>query len=714
MTSEQIDRARAVRLEDEISRRGIKLRGRNGALDGPCPVCGGTDRFAVNTKKPAFNCRRCGIKGGDAIALTMALDGCGFGEAVETLTGESFMPNGHAKPTQTAKRIVVERFDYHNAQGAVVYQSERVEFRNPDGSYVLKDGKHEKTFLLRRPDPDRPGEWISRRGCMAGVPRVPYRFPELLEALAHGRMVVIVEGERKADLLLKWGIPATCNSEGYGSVKQWADHAKYFKAGDQIIVLPDNDKPGRDHAGAVAANLTERGATVRILDLPGLPEKGDVIDWAAAGGTVEKLHALIERDARPCEPATASNRQDKSEAAERKARRQKAKDEAKAADGFTRGDSGQILKGHPENIRRAVEDLGVGLRLNQFSAQTDVAGLCGHGPELNDAGAVRLRLLIHETYGFLPTQELFEQVLVDMAHANRFHPVRDYLDGLKWDGRGRLGIWLPYYLGAEKSEYVESVGRAFFIALVARILNPGCKQDDMLILEGPQGALKSMACEAIAGNWFSDNLPDVRDSKDLSQHLQGKWLIEIGELSALGRAETTTLKAFITRRTERYRPSYGRREVIQPRQCVFVGTTNAECYLKDATGGRRFWPVKVNSIDLDALRADRDQLFAEAVHLFKAGANWWPDRDFEAKYIKPEQDARYVADPWQEKIAAYVENLSRVTIAMIAKDALSIEIPRVSMRDSYRIIDALTSLGWMQKRSHGVGWYIPRSEARLC
>jgi hypothetical protein len=169
-------------------------------------------------------------------------------------------------------------------------------------------------------------------------------------------------------------------------------------------------------------------------------------------------------------------------AAERAARRAKA--EAKAADGFTRGDSGQILKGHPENIRRAVQQLGVCLRLNQFSAQTDIAGLDGHGPELNDAGAVRLRLLIHETYGFLPTQELFEQVLIDMAHANRFHPVRDYLDGLKWDGRGRLGIWLPYYLGSEKSEYVETVGRAFFIALVARILNPGCKQDYMLILEG--------------------------------------------------------------------------------------------------------------------------------------------------------------------------------------------------------------------------------------
>ena len=205
------------------------------------------------------------------------------------------------KPAQTAKRIVVARFDYHNAQGAVVYQVERVEFRNPDGSYVLKDGKHEKKFLLRRPDPDQPGEWISGHGCMAVVPRVPYRLPELLEALAHGRTVAIVEGEAKAELLWKWGIPATCNSEGHGSVKNWADHAKYFKAGDQIVALPDNDQAGRDHVNTVAANLTERGATVRILDLP-VGQKGDVIDWHRGGGTVEQLHDLIEREARAWAP----------------------------------------------------------------------------------------------------------------------------------------------------------------------------------------------------------------------------------------------------------------------------------------------------------------------------------------------------------------------------------------------------------------------------
>lgn len=287
-----------------------------------------------------------------------------------------------------------------------------------------------------------------------------------------------------------------------------------------------------------------------------------------------------------------------------------------------------------------------------------------------------------------------------------FHPVREYLEELKWDRQERLGTWLAYYLGVQQSPYAETVGRDFFIALAARIFKPGCKQDYMLILEGPQGALKSMACEIISGNWFSDNLPDLRDSKDLAQHLQGKWLIEIGELSAMSKAETATLKAFITRKTERYRPSYGRREVIQPRQCVFIGTTNDECYLKDATGGRRFWPVAVSSIDLDALRADRDQLFAEAVHLFKSGAQWWPDKDFEAEHIKPEQEARFETDPWQEAVEAFLDEKEKTTVERVARGALGIETARIGTADARRIRSVLTSLKWKRKRGQGgVRWY---------
>ena len=303
------------------------------------------------------------------------------------------------------------------------------------------------------------------------------------------------------------------------------------------------------------------------------------------------------------------------------------------------------------------------------------------------------------------------------AEQDRYHPVREYLSGLKWDGKPRVDTWLSYYLGVEaepgtpdeeavrKRQYASKIGRLFLIALIARQFQPGCKADYMLILEGPQGAMKSSACRALAGEWFSDNLPDLSrgDAVRLSMHLRGKWLIEIAEMSSFNAAESHTLKEFLTQTEERYTPKYGRNEVQEPRQCLFIGSTNEEAYLRDATGARRFWPVKVGTIDIEGLTADRDQLLAEAVELFRAGEKWWPDREFEQEVITVEQEARYLADPWEGVISDWLnkEVIYRCNTNNVLMGALNVLPANLKVSDQKRVADILRRLKWRKGKSNG-------------
>jgi hypothetical protein len=288
-----------------------------------------------------------------------------------------------------------------------------------------------------------------------------------------------------------------------------------------------------------------------------------------------------------------------------------------------------------------------------------------------------------------------------VAVKSSFHPVRDYLSSLEWDGVPRVGEWLSVYLGAEGTAYTKGIGQMFLIAMIARTFQPGAKADYMMVLEGKQGLMKSSACRALASPWFSDQLPDI-GTKDAAQHLRGKWLIEAAEMHALSKAETTTLKAFVTRQEERYRPPYGRLEVIEPRQCVFIGTTNKAVYLRDETGGRRFWPVKCGTIDIHKLAADRDQLFAEGVHLYRAGATWWPDKDFEAKCIAPEQASRYDHDDWKQPVTQWLAMQADATLIEVATKALNIRKEDFRREHQLRIAAIMEQSGWQRgKESHG-------------
>jgi len=314
------------------------------------------------------------------------------------------------------------------------------------------------------------------------------------------------------------------------------------------------------------------------------------------------------------------------------------------------------------------------------------------------------------------------QAVETVARDREFHPVREYLDGLEWDGMARLDQWLVTYLGATDTVYVRAIGPRWLISAVARIYVPGCQADCALILEGPQGIRKSSALAMLAQPWFTDRLSEL-GSKDAAIETRGVWIIELAELDSMSRADVGTIKAFMSRRQDRFRPPYGKRLVDLARQCVFAGSINPEGgYLKDATGGRRFWPVVCGTIDLDALARDRDQLWAEARDRFRRHEPWWLEtRDLDA--LAAEQQAeRYQGDAWDDPIRVYLHHetdwmengygeqrpfrrartmpLDDVSVAEVLEQALCIERGRWSQADQNRVVRCLVSMGFKQYRAN--------------
>lgn len=217
-----------------------------------------------------------------------------------------------------------------------------------------------------------------------------------------------------------------------------------------------------------------------------------------------------------------------------------------------------------------------------------------------------------------PSKESLFEATDFIAHRERTHPVKEWLESLKWDGKLRINTWIKDLCEGQAEEpYLSEVSRKFLLAMVKRIFEPGCQWDYTLVLEGDQGKYKSSIARALASDkWFLDNLPDLRD-KDSMLNLQGKWLIELGELTNVKRSDFNLVKQYLVRRIDTVRPHYGRIMSDVPRQSVFIGTVNDGQYLKDPTGNRRFWPVKVGHCDVKGLTKVREQLFAEAMHYYR-------------------------------------------------------------------------------------------------
>ena len=316
------------------------------------------------------------------------------------------------------------------------------------------------------------------------------------------------------------------------------------------------------------------------------------------------------------------------------------------------------------------------------------------------------------------SKETAADAAVRVAKENAINPPREYLGRLKWDGRPRLDNWLTYYLGADEqpAEYLALVGSKWLIGAVSRVFEPGCKFDSVLILEGKQGLGKSMVLRSLATfngqDFFLDSVGDIR-SKDTLMTMQGKLIVEIAELASFRKSENEEIKAFITRQIDEYRPPYGRTVVRRPRYFVLAGSTNEldEGYLTDDTGNRRYWPVKCKSIDAASMSRDAEQLWAEAVHRYRAGERTWLATE-EALFSAREQKSRFMEDAWQERIAEIVRGEWTLKIDdVLAK--LELKPRDINNMVKKRVKNSLRQIGWHETRRAGEGRVWRRIEGDL-
>jgi putative DNA primase/helicase len=510
-------------------------------------------------------------------------------------------------------------------------------------------------------------------------------------------------------------------------------------------LLPEAKQPGMAAMVGIGSLLAaDQGCTVFLCPVPApgaVSDGWDIADAIAQGWGPEEVRAFI-RGARVFVPPDDSARTKAAVGASTPSIAGAGTDEAARAwrsglvlnkDGGTRVVRENVvvaLDGLPSAGVPGIPEAADVLAWNEFTS--DVVKLkaspwgtpAGAWDEVDDL--LMGEWLVREHWLPSMPRGTLEEAVRMVAYRHRYHPVRQYLQGLRWDGTKRLPGWLRRAcleddeIDADLQAYLERAGTFYLMGMVQRVLRPGCKFDYMLVLESPeQGKGKSSLFRLLAGDWFADTGLVLGD-KDSYQQLQGRWLYEMGELDSLSRADVRQVKMYIASQSDYFRASFDRRAREFPRQVVFGGTTNDDHYLVDPTGNRRFWPVRVNrgtGVDLAWVAEVRDQLFAEAVARLAAGKRWYPLPDEEARLFAPQQQLRMVENAIEVKVASYlhprgnpsgpqsdgvlIEEIS--VVDLLGKIGIGVEKLTPARFHEKQASTALRRLGWHEGRSSGPG-----------
>lgn len=615
-----------------------------------------------------------------------------------------------------ARGVPVRHWEYRDVAGALLGVVCRFE---------TSDGGKDILPLSFCTHPTKPAQW---RYLAFPEPRPLYGLQRL--AAAPAGAVLVVEGEKCADALheLLDGARPVLSWPGGSKAVALADWTPL--AGRPVVLWPDADRkvdrrtgqvfpphrqPGIAAMEKIAAKLGELGCEVRIVDLAKLGDVADgwdVADAIAEGWTRERVRDFLAQNLRapgslqvpePTSAAPAGGEiapagEDAPEWSLVRKRGELVHCTANIHALLTASEGWQGVIAFDEFAQRTVK-----LRRPPYATSDLLGEWEGHDDSLTAMWLAR-------TEAFTPSSALVAETIEVIAREHAFHPVRIYLEGLVWDGTSRIDDWLTDLLGAAGNDYTRLVARFFLIGMVKRVMEPGCKFDYCLVLEGRQGMFKSSALRVLGGPWFKDTDLDLQN-KDAMTALQGAWLYEIAEMDSLTRAEASKQKSFLSRQVDEFRPVYGRREVRLPRQVVFAGTTNSWEWNKDPTGGRRFWPIEVSDVDLQALAAQRDQLFAEALVEYRKGSPCYPDREQQRELFDPEQLARQQSEGYVDALHDWVyARTSDFSMAEAVRDGLQMDYSKLTRDVQTRVGNALKVLGCtrVERRNGTVRfWYRP-------
>lgn len=622
--------------------------------------------LSINTESGTWYDHEAG-NGGGVLDLIERETGNGGRAAIEWLERQSIIQRANENRPAPRKRFnVVAAYDYFDADGVLQFQVCRLD---------------PKDFRQRRPDGKGGWSW-----SIKGVQPVPYRLPQLLAQ--PDAPVFIVEGEKDADNLAALGIVATCNA---GGANKWrTELTPYFKGRD-VVILPDNDDAGRAHAALVSSKLQGVAASVRVLALPDLPEKGDVSDWLAAGHTADELVAMANDAPAPANDNVPRPR-NSFEALQALERHGVYLSTNARNEPYTNLENAMtVLQGHPRFAGSIWYDTFHQAILTTWDCETPRQWV--------DADRLRVAAVFQRDFGLAKFgDELVEKAAIAVAHDDQRDELRDWLKSLRWDGTPRLDAWMQYAIGAPDDAYHAAMGRNFIMSMAARGMTPGCKVDTMPVFEGAQGAGKSRLLAILGGNYYAE-LTESLDTKDFFVVIQGKWLVEIAELDAFRRSDVTRIKQALSSHQDRCRLPYGKHAVDLPRRVVFAGTTNEHEYLRDHTGARRFWPVTVGSINHGWMVDNRAQLFAEAVERLRAGGTWW---DMPADEARRQSEARRETDPWEDAIGEFCVGRRETTVPEVLS-RIGVDIAKQGKSEQMRASRVLTMLGYQRKRLRRAG-----------